>query len=190
MNAGALNASPERALRLRMAESPHSGEPAGRGGGVYQGWPGPAYADGAPPLLDLGLDLGTLETARARMRACASHAGFPEDQAEDVVLAVHELAANTVRHGGGVGRLRVWNIAGTLHCQVDDGDLLTSAGQENNHDGNAATKPEGFPGQATVNSLPCEPGRGLWVVQQIADQMQSLSGPAGTSVLIKVRARR
>jgi hypothetical protein len=41
-----------------------------------------------------------------------------------------------------------------------------------------------------VNSLPCEPGRGLWVVQQIADQMQSLSGPAGTSVLIKVRARR
>lgn len=124
------------------------------------------------------------------MRACATHAGFAEDQAEDVVLAVHELAANAVRHGGGAGRLRVWNIAGTLHCQVDDGDLMTSARQENDHDGNAATKPEGFPDQAAVNSLPCEPGRGLWVVQQIADQMQSLSGPAGTSVLMKVRARR
>src|SRR5947209_2925029 len=117
MNAGAFNAPPERAFRLRMAESPHSGEPAERGGGVCQGWPGPAFADGAPPLLDLRLDLGTLETARARMRACATHAGFPEDQAEDVVLAVHELAANAVRHGGGVGRLRVWNMAGTLHCQ-------------------------------------------------------------------------
>jgi two-component sensor histidine kinase len=124
------------------------------------------------------------------MRACATHAGFAEDQAEDVVLAVHELAANAVRHGGGAGRLRVWNIAGTLHCQVDDGDLLTSTGQKTDYDGNAAAKPVGFPSQAAVNSLPCEPGRGLWVVQQVADQMQSLSGPAGTSVLIKVRARR
>ena len=34
--------------------------------------------------------------------------------AGDVVLAVHELAANVVCHGGGKGRLRVWHLAG--HC--------------------------------------------------------------------------
>ena len=36
-----------------------------------------------------------------------------------------------------------------------------------------------------MNSLPSEPGHGLWVAQQLADQMQSLSGPGGTSVLVR-----
>ena len=146
---------------------------------------GTAAADDAPPVLDLGFDTGTLQTARARVRACVSHAGFPEGQAEEVVLAVHELAANAVCHGGGAGRLRVWNLAGALYCQVDDGDLLASAMQRADHDGLAVTKPKGSPDQASLNSLPSEPGHGLWVVQQLADQMQSLSGPGGTSVLVR-----
>lgn len=139
-----------------MADGPHLG--------------GPARADGAPPVLDLGFDSGTLQTVRARLRGCASRIGFPEGQVEDVVLAVHELAANAVCHGGGAGRLRVWNLAGALYCQVDDGAGLG----------------EGEPAdQAAVNSLPCEPGHGLWVVQQLADQVQALSRPGGTSVLIR-----
>ena len=121
-----------------------------------------------------------LQSARAQVRACASHAGFGEDEAEDVVLAVHELAANAVRHGGGAGRLRVWNLAGALYCQVDDGDLMASAGPEADHAGLAVTEPKGSPDRASMVSLPCEPGHGLWVVQQLADQMQSLSGPGGT----------
>jgi anti-sigma regulatory factor (Ser/Thr protein kinase) len=161
-----------RASGLHMADGPHPDESAERGGRVYQGWPERAGADGAPPVLDLGFDSGTLKSARAQMRACASHAGFGEGEAEDVVLAVHELAANAVRHGGGAGRLRVWNLAGALYCQVDDRGL-------------AVTEPKGSPDRASVNSLPCEPGHGLWVVQQLADQMQSLSGPGGTSVLVR-----
>jgi hypothetical protein len=98
---------------------------------------------------------------------------------------VHELAANAVFHGGGAGRLRVWNLAGALYCQVDDGDLLASGMQRADHDGTAAARPKGSPDQASLNSLPAEPGHGLWVVQQLADQMQSLSGPRGTSVLIR-----
>jgi anti-sigma regulatory factor (Ser/Thr protein kinase) len=120
-----------------------------------------------PPLLDLRFDPGTLHAARARMRACVGHAGLPEGQAENVVLAVHELAANAICHGGGAGRLRVWNLPGALHCQVDDGDPPASAGR------------------AAMNAMPAEPGHGLWVVRQVADQLQSLSGPAGTSVLVR-----
>jgi anti-sigma regulatory factor (Ser/Thr protein kinase) len=156
--------SPKRAFRLLMPDDPHPDGPAGPDGRVYQGWPAPVPADGAPPVLDLGFDSGTLHTVRAQIRACVSHAGFPEGQAEDVVLAVHELAANAVSHGAGAGRLRVWNLAGALYCQVDDGDS---------------------PDRASVNSLPCAHGHGLWVVQQVADQMQSLSGPGGTSVLVR-----
>jgi anti-sigma regulatory factor (Ser/Thr protein kinase) len=147
-----------------MPDALHPDGPAGPGGRVYPGWPAPVPADGAPPVLDLGFDSGTLHTVRAQIRACVNHAGFPEGQVEDVVLAVHELAANAVSHGGGAGRLRVWNLAGALYCQVDDGDS---------------------PDRASVNSLPCEHGHGLWVVQQVADQMQSLSGPGGTSVLVR-----
>ena len=104
-----------------MADSPYPGESAGRGDRIHQGWPGPAHANGLPPLLDLSFDTGTLHTARVRIRACASRAGFGADQTEDVVLAAHELAANVIRHADGPGRLRVWSLPGVLYCQVDDG---------------------------------------------------------------------
>jgi anti-sigma regulatory factor (Ser/Thr protein kinase) len=146
-----------------MADSPYPGESAGGGDRIHRGWPGPANANGLPPLLDLSFDTGTLHTARVRIRACASRAGFGADQAEDVVLAAHELAANVIRHADGSGRLRVWSLPGTLYCQVDDGVASAFA----------------------VDSLPCEPGHGLWVVRQVASQMQTLSSPAGTSVQVR-----
>ena len=146
-----------------MADSPPPSDSAGRGDRVHLGWPGPARINGLSPLLDLSFDTGTLHTARARIRACASRAGFGEDQAEDVVLAVHELAANVIRHASGTGRLRAWSLPGALHCQVDDGVESAFA----------------------VDSLPCEPGHGLWVVRQVASQMQTLSSPAGTSVQVR-----
>ena len=146
-----------------MADGPCSDETTASSGRVHQGWPGPAHVNGRPPLLDLSFDADTLHTARSRIRACADVARIPEGRVEDVVLAVHELAANTVRHGGGAGRLRVWELAGALYCQVDDGDAAAFA----------------------VDSLPCEPGHGLWVARQVADQLQTLSGPAGTCVLVR-----
>jgi anti-sigma regulatory factor (Ser/Thr protein kinase) len=149
-----------------MADDPSPDGSAGRDGRFNRGWPGPARAGGAPPVLDLGFDSGTLQTVRAQLRRCVRPLVFPEGQVEDVVLAVHELAANAVCHGGGAGRLRIWNLAGALYCQVDDGDL-----------------PKDSP--AAMNSLPCERGHGLWVVQRLADEMQALSGPGGTSILIR-----
>jgi anti-sigma regulatory factor (Ser/Thr protein kinase) len=70
------------------------------------------------PVLDLAFDSGTLNALRAGVNAIARQAGLPEARAEDVVLAVHELAANAVSHGSGAGRLRLWNLAGTLQCQA------------------------------------------------------------------------
>src|SRR6266702_245289 len=147
-----------------MPDGPHPDGPAGPGGRISPGWPAPVSADGRPTVLDLGFDSGTLHTVRAQMRACVSNAGFPEGQAEDVVLAVHELAANAVSHGGGAGRLRVWNLAGALYSQVDDGDVMASAGPGTGHDGRAVTGPEGSPDRASVHSL---------------------SRPGGSSVLVR-----
>ena len=121
------------------------------------------------PVLDLAFDSGTLHTLRAGVKAHACRAGLPEARAEDVVLAVHELAANAVSHGAGVGRLRIWKLAGSLRCQVEDGDPPRS----------------GYP-------LPSRPGHGLWLVRQIADRMRVLSGACGTraTVAFDLPARR
>jgi len=120
-----------------------------------------------PPLLDLAFDSGALYIVRTEVLALAGQEGLPDDRAGDVVLAVHELAANVVCHGGGKGRLRVWDLAGALHCQVDDGDLIASADPA-----------------ALLDPFPELPGHGLWVARRVANQMQALSGPRGTRVTL------
>ena len=152
---------------------------SGYNGRVNQGWPEPADTS-EPPIIDLAFDSDGLAALRVQLRACALQVGLSEDRVVDVVLAVHELAANAVRHGGGAGRLRVWSRPGALQCQVDDGGLPGSAEQDADHRDSATATPK----TTSVNSLPCEPGHGLWVVQQVADRMQSLSGSRGTSVMI------
>jgi anti-sigma regulatory factor (Ser/Thr protein kinase) len=132
--------------------------------------PGEAFL-GAPPALDLAFDSGMLSALRTRVHAHACRAGLPGDQAADVVLAVHELAANAISHGGKPRRLRLWDTAGALHCQVDDGD------------------PPAPSDPAVLSWLPDPRGHGLWVVRHIADQMRIASGPRGTRVTVTFNAR-
>ncbi len=139
-----------------------------------------------PPILDMMFDSGTLHVLRADVQARASRAGFPDDRVEDMVLAIHELAANAVHHGAGAGRLRIWNVAGSLHCQVDDGAHVSGdparpgAGHVNGH----ATETESPRIAGAVSSWQATPGHGLWVVQQVADQLQVTSGAQGTRATV------
>jgi len=118
------------------------------------------------PELDQEFDPGTLHALRAKVLAQACRAGLSESRATDVVLAVHELAVNAIRHGAGAGRLRVWNLVRELCCQVDDGD-----------------PPDGHR-QTQANSMSSPPGHGLWLVRQVADRMSMVSGPGGTRVMV------
>jgi anti-sigma regulatory factor (Ser/Thr protein kinase) len=139
---------------------------------------------GEAPVMVLGVDSGSLHALRAQMRDCARRAGLPDGRIEDVVLAAHELAANVVRHGGGTGWLRVWCQPGLLRFQVDNGQLPLADGPDGaSADGASAGGAESDGAGATRRALPCVPGHGLWVVQQVADQMQSWSGPDGTTVV-------
>ena len=53
------------------------------------------------PSLDQAFDSGTLYALRSAVQAHAFAAGMPERRADDVVIAIHELAAGRVvaRHG-------------------------------------------------------------------------------------------
>jgi two-component sensor histidine kinase len=144
------------------------------------------HPSGEPGVLDLAFDSGTLHALRAGVKAHACEAGLPEARAEDVVLAVHELAANAVSHGTGAGRLRIWKLAGSLHCQVEDGDPLGSGhpGEPADHAGAESADAADASAPPSARLMPSRPGHGLWLVRQVADRMRILSGARGTRATI------
>ena len=111
-------------------------------------------------------DRAALPGLRRAVLAEAAAAGMPDDRAADVMLAVHELAANAVRHGAGTGRLAMRVLDGQLCCQVSE------AGP------GSAT----WAGMAAARPWPVERGHGLWLVQEAADQVSVASGSAGSQV--------
>jgi anti-sigma regulatory factor (Ser/Thr protein kinase) len=85
------------------------------------------------------------------------------DRLEDVVLVVHELAANVVRHGGGYGQLQLWGDGDRIVCRISDsGPGLTAT----------AIEP---PSHRMAG------GRGLFIVRRLSDLWID-TGPGGTTV--------
>src|SRR5690348_11023485 len=82
--------------------------------------PGVSIATGAEPAVDQSFDGDSLYAVRATVAAHASEAGVQEGRVRNVVLAVHELAANAVRHGAGQGRMRLWVTGDGIRCEVTD----------------------------------------------------------------------
>lgn len=95
----------------------------------------------------------------------ARAAGLRWHRVDDLVLAVHEVATNSVRHGGGGGVFRLWVEAGRLVCDVQDRGYITNplVGRE---------RP----------AVTAEGGRGLWLANQLCDLVQVRSSVAGTTV--------
>jgi anti-sigma regulatory factor (Ser/Thr protein kinase) len=122
----------------------------------------PAPADRAT---ELPFGAGELGLVRRFVTDAARHSGCAGERLEDLVLAVNELAANTVRHGGGAGVVRMWADADTFVCEVADG-------------GNIADPLAG----RSRPSKRRESGRGLWMVNHLCDLVQVRSTKAGNVV--------
>ena len=86
-------------------------------------------------------------------------------RAADFVLAVDEVATNSLRHGGGSGTLRLWDDDRALVCDVRDRGYITDpmVGRVR-------------PTREQVG------GRGLWIANQLCDLVQLRSGNNGTTV--------
>ena len=91
----------------------------------------------------------------------------------DFVLAVNEVATNSVRHAGGHGTLRLWIEDDTLVCEVRDEGRIEDA----------------LVGRARPE-VDAPSGRGLWVANQLCDLVQLRSGADGTTVRLPMRAPR
>lgn len=101
----------------------------------------------------------------------ARRAGLPPERVIDLVLAVSELAANTMAHTGGQGSVRLWAADGEFICQVDDAGQLAD------------------PLAGRLRPDPAAPGgnRGLWMVQQVCDLVEVRARTAGTSIRLHMR---
>jgi anti-sigma regulatory factor (Ser/Thr protein kinase) len=121
------------------------------------------------PAVTLAFDGRSVASVRALVSRSATASGLAPARVDDAVLAAHELAANSVRHGGGQGILRVWSNGSAIVCEVTDSGVIDDplVGRH-------------------LPALDSESGRGLWMVNSLADLSQIRSGPAGTTVRLHV----
>ena len=122
--------------------------------------PPPAHAE----TLDYSDDL---RLVRHFVASKAGSAGLSQRRISDLVIAVSELAANTLRHTSAGGTVHAWHTGAEIICQVTDTGQIT--------DPLAGRRPM---------SDELVGGNGLWVVNQVCDLTQTRTGPHGTTTRV------
>jgi len=106
-----------------------------------------------------------LAAVRELVRRSAQDAGLCDSRATDLVIAVGEVAANTVQHARTAGTLDVWHDGDEIICQITDAGFISDP-----QAGSRAPDPD-----ATT-------GYGLWLVNEVCDQVDVHSDPTGTTI--------
>lgn len=95
----------------------------------------------------------------------AERAGLPPGRAADLVIAVSELAANTLRHTQGAGLLRIWCEPAELVCDISDQGWISD------------------PLAGRHRPAPDEPGgHGLWLVHEVCDLVEVRTSATGGTI--------
>jgi anti-sigma regulatory factor (Ser/Thr protein kinase) len=120
----------------------------------------------------LTFDGPALGSIRRAVAEAAREARIGERKADACVLAVNEIAANSVRHGGGHGELHLWYEEDALVCEIRDGGCIADPLAGRHH--------------PTFDQLG---GRGLWMVNQLCDLVQIRTPPTAPVNTVRVWAR-
>lgn len=120
----------------------------------------------APPTdrIEFRFDANRLRALRKLALWEAARAGVG-DKTPDFVFAVNEVATNSLAHGGGRGRVRLWETERGVVCEVLDRGYIRDP--------------------LVGRKRPPTPrvgGHGLWMANQVCDLVQVRSHPAGTVV--------
>jgi anti-sigma regulatory factor (Ser/Thr protein kinase) len=110
-----------------------------------------------------------LASVRRLVADHAHRAGLTGDRTVDLILAVNEIAANTISHTTGGGVLHIWHTPEEIVCQVHDQGEITD------------------PLAGRVRHGPDDRGHGLWLVNQVCDLVELRTGRAGTAVRMHMR---
>ena len=106
-----------------------------------------------------------LSEVRALAEKQARIAGLPDERVVDFVIAISEVAGNTVRHAKSPGSMQIWSDDKQVVCEITDAGVITDplAG--------AAPPPRDADG-----------GHGLWLVNQVCDRVDLHSDSRGTVI--------
>src|SRR5262245_26149997 len=74
----------------------------------------------ASTLLSTAFGRDEIAALRHLVLVLAADAGMTEPRRQELVLAIHEVIANVVRHGGGTGHLDLWIADGSMWFRVSD----------------------------------------------------------------------
>lgn len=135
--------------------------------GAPLGGPLPPVPAGARSL---PIQLNALRLVRTLVSRAGHDAGLSDARTADLVVAVNEIATNSIRHSTGTGTLRVWQEHLALICEVTD-------------DGHISNPLVGRQLAGSDN----EGGRGLWLANQLCDLVQVRSLPSGNVVRAHMR---
>ncbi|MEU2059145.1 anti-sigma factor RsbA family regulatory protein [Streptomyces sp. NPDC013455] len=124
--------------------------------------PGPGTG---PDVLGVAFDEESLSAVRHRATDHGARLGLSGLALENLTLITAELTTNSVVHGGGTGELTVWSEDGYVLCEVRDGGRLT--------DPLAGRRPAARDQRG---------GRGLLLVNLVADLVRIHTGPWGTTI--------
>lgn len=113
-----------------------------------------------------------LAQVRALVFQRARAAGLPDGRATDLVLAVSEAAANTLRHTTSAGTLVIWHDNDEFICEI--------------HDEGTITNPQAGRDKPTPDATG---GHGLWIVRQVCDLVELTSDASGTTVRMHMALR-
>ncbi|WP_406010997.1 sensor histidine kinase [Streptomyces sp. NBC_00637] len=109
---------------------------------------------------------GDLPALREKIATCAEQLGLDDRRLRELHLAATEVAANSIRHGGGQGVLRTWSEEHRLVCEFRDTGYIDDP-----------LKGRSRPTRTQIG------GRGLWLVHQLCDLVEIRSTPVeGTTI--------
>ena len=114
-------------------------------------------------------DRNELPLVRSLVDRIAQASRLSAAATENLTLAVHEVATNSVVHGSGLGALWFWEEPDAVVVEVRDGGFIDDP----------------LVGRR-VPDLMQEDGRGVWIANQLCDLVQIRSSKAGTQVRIRM----
>jgi anti-sigma regulatory factor (Ser/Thr protein kinase) len=128
--------------------------------------PRPSHAASLP------FDVDSMAALRRFVVGEALRHHLAESRRDDLELMVDELASNAVRHGAGTGTAHLWSDDGGVWCEVTAGGRIDDP----------------LAGREPVR-VDADRGRGLLLVNHLADLVRVHTGPATTTVRMCLSVR-
>lgn len=111
-----------------------------------------------------------LAAVRGLVSRHARTAGLAPSRADQLVTAVNEVATNSIRHGGGIGSLRLWQEHSAVVCEIRDSGHFDQPLVDRQRPSAELSAP-----------------RGLWLANQLCDLVQIRNLVDGTVVRLHMR---